>query len=84
MNRTPPKQWRLRLDPELYERLRQQVLQRDGWRCQCCATRLNLEVHHKEFRSRGGDDSEENLITLCALCHSLSHRSSSVSSPWGG
>lgn len=25
----------------------------------------NLEVHYKEFRSQSGDDSEENLITLC-------------------
>ena len=24
----------------------------------------NLEVHHKQFRSRSGHDSEENLITL--------------------
>jgi 5-methylcytosine-specific restriction protein A len=35
---------------------------------------LNLEVHHKDFRSKGGDDSEENLITLCAKCHSQVHR----------
>jgi 5-methylcytosine-specific restriction endonuclease McrA len=33
----------------------------------------NLEVHHKEFRSQAGDDSEENLITLCADCHSGVH-----------
>jgi len=26
----------------------------------------NLEVHHREFRSHSGADSEENLITLCA------------------
>jgi len=84
VNRIPPKQPRQRLDPELYERLRQQVLRRDAWRCQCCGTRSNLEVHHREFRSQGGDDSEENLITLCALCHSLFHRSSPVSSPCGG
>jgi 5-methylcytosine-specific restriction endonuclease McrA len=74
MNRIQPKQPRLRLDSTIYDKLRQQVLQRDGWRCQGCGTRSNLEVHHKEFRSRGGDDSEENLITLCAGCHSLTHR----------
>src|SRR3981081_2831274 len=60
----------------LYEKLRQHVLRRDGWRCQCCGTRSNLEVHHKEFRSQGGDDSEQNLITLCVGCHSLTHRCS--------
>ncbi len=74
MKRILPKQPRLRLDPELYERLRAQVLRRDGWRCQICGSKLNLEVHHQEFRSQGGDDSEENLITLCTVCHSLRHR----------
>ena len=73
MNRIRPKRPRLRLDPELYEQLRKQVLRRDGWRCQGCGTRSNLEVHHKEFRSQGGDDSEQNLITLCAACHSRVH-----------
>jgi 5-methylcytosine-specific restriction endonuclease McrA len=29
----------------------------------------NLEVHHREFRSQSGDDSEQNLITLCSACH---------------
>jgi 5-methylcytosine-specific restriction endonuclease McrA len=40
----------------------------------------NLEVHHKDFR-RGGDDSEENLITLCVGCHSLRHRLNDRSTP---
>jgi 5-methylcytosine-specific restriction endonuclease McrA len=70
----PPKSARLRLDPELYEQLRKQVLRRDGWGCQSCGAMSNLEVHHKEFRSQSGDDSEENLITLCALCHASMHR----------
>jgi 5-methylcytosine-specific restriction endonuclease McrA len=35
---------------------------------------LNLEVHHKQFRSHSGHDSEENLITLCASCHASVHR----------
>ena len=70
-----PKLPRLRLDPELYEQLRNQVLQRDGWRCQACGTMSNLEVHHQEFRSQSGHDSEENLITLCVTCHAGVHRS---------
>jgi hypothetical protein len=74
VNRTPPNRPRLRLDPELYERLREQVLRRDGWRWQSCEARSNLEVHHNEFGSRGGSDCEENLITLCVGCHSLVHR----------
>ena len=69
-SRLPP----VRLDPVSYETLRQQVLHRDGWRCQSCGTMANLEVHHKRFRSHSGDDSEENLITVCDLCHAALHR----------
>ena len=70
MSSIRPKRSRVRLDPVAYESLRQQVLRRDGWRCQLCGTMSNLEVHHKQFRSHSGDDSEENLITLCTRCHS--------------
>jgi len=35
-----------RLDPLSYERLRQQILRRDGWRCQSCGIMSNLDVHH--------------------------------------
>ena len=74
MTRVRPKRTRLRLDRELYEQLRNQVLRRDGWRCQSCGSISNLEVHHREFRSRSGNDSEQNLITLCVTCHAGVHR----------
>ena len=64
---------RLRLDPESYNRLRQQLLERDGWRCQYCGHPTELEVHHIQSRSRAGDDAEQNLITLCATCHQVIH-----------
>ena len=72
-DRMSEKRPRLRLDPVRYEQLRNQILKRDGWRCQCCGTMSNLEVHHKESRSQSGDDSEPNLITLCAACHASVH-----------
>jgi 5-methylcytosine-specific restriction endonuclease McrA len=65
---------RLQLDPLSYERLRQQILRRDDWRCQSCGTMTNLEVHHREFRGHSGSDTEENLITLCSRCHARVHR----------
>ena len=74
MSSIGPKPAPLRLDPVSYETLRQQVLRRDGWRCQSCGTMSNLEVHHKEFRSHSGDDSEQNLMTLCSKCHDSVHR----------
>ena len=68
-----PKAAPTRLDPLSYESLRQQILRRDGWRCQSCGAMSNLEVHHREFRRHSGADAEENLITLCAACHSRMH-----------
>jgi 5-methylcytosine-specific restriction endonuclease McrA len=73
MSSTSPDPPRFRQDPVAYENLRQRVLRRDGWRCQSCGTMANLEVHHKQFRSQSGVDSEENLITLCATCHASAH-----------
>lgn len=73
MSTIGPKPAPLRLDSVSYETLRQQVLRRDGWRCQSCGTMSNLEVHHTEFRSHVGEDSELNLITLCAKCHARAH-----------
>ncbi|PYX68842.1 MAG: hypothetical protein DMG72_22150, partial [Acidobacteria bacterium] len=73
VNQAQPKHPRLRLAPQLYEELRNQVLRRDGWRCQACGTTSHLEVHHKEFRSQSGNDCEQNLITLCTTCHASVH-----------
>jgi ATP-dependent DNA helicase RecQ len=64
---------RLRLDSESYEKLRKEVLRRDGWRCQSCGVMSKLEVHHQTFRSHSGDDSELNLIILCTACHARTH-----------
>ena len=64
---------RLRLDANSYRELHQQVLQRDGWRCQVCGSMQHLQVHHLKLRSQAGGDKEQNLITLCAECHACMH-----------
>jgi 5-methylcytosine-specific restriction endonuclease McrA len=74
MNTIFPKRARVKLDPETYAHLCQQVLDRDSWRCQSCGRASQLQVHHLRFRSALGDDSFENLITLCVLCHASIHR----------
>jgi len=74
MKASDDKQPRLRLDPESYRKLRRHILERDGWRCQACGTMRHLQIHHQTFRSRSGDDSEQNLITLCCECHANVHR----------
>ena len=73
MSQLLPKQPRIRLTSEAYEALRRKILERDGWRCQACGTIAGLEVHHLQRRSQLGDDSENNLITLCSECHGAVH-----------
>jgi 5-methylcytosine-specific restriction endonuclease McrA len=68
-----PRRPRLQLDLDSYRKLRTEVLERDGWRCQYCGSSVRLQVHHIRSRSRLGDDTDENLITLCANCHDDIH-----------
>ena len=59
-----------------FENTKAMVLNRDGYKCQCCKGKhkdSKLEVHHIIFRSQGGSDEAENLITLCHTCHKALH-----------
>ncbi len=56
---------------------------RDHGRCRACLTRSDPNAismldrahrHHIIYRSAGGEDTDENLITLCAVCHANQHR----------
>lgn len=52
------------------------VLTRDTYTCQYCKEKSKdhrLEVHHVLYRSEGGSDKQENLITLCKTCHDKVH-----------
>jgi hypothetical protein len=54
--------------------LKAYVLCRDEHTCQQCKKKnLPLQVHHIVFRSEGGTDAPENLITLCHTCHEKLH-----------
>lgn len=58
--------------------VRQYVLHRDGYTCQCCGAhgtdkkKVKLHVHHLESRKTGGN-APDNLITLCEDCHTGYH-----------
>jgi 5-methylcytosine-specific restriction endonuclease McrA len=64
---------RIKLGQRIYRRLMKCVLERDEWRCQKCGSLDNLQVHHKIKRSQLGNDSLENLVTLCAHRHLEEH-----------
>jgi len=54
--------------------LRAYILHRDDYQCQKCkAKNTKLHVHHIVFRSKGGTDTPDNLISLCESCHNKLH-----------
>jgi len=58
-----------------FENVKAYVLSRDNYKCQGGLTGCNekLNVHHVKFRSRGGSDNPNNLITLCEKHHKQLH-----------
>lgn len=52
--------------------MKKQILKRDNFTCQKCNFKGdfdNLEIHHILPKINEGKNEEENLITLCSICH---------------
>lgn len=70
-------------DRKIPDSVRVAVLMRDSFACRKCGWRhvdLNpsdprklLELHHRIHHARGGENSEENLVTLCNVHHDEIH-----------
>ena len=62
-------------DTKGYYNLKQAVLDRDNYTCQICKKKKqHLHVHHIVFKSQGGSDRMDNLVTLCSECHEKIHK----------
>jgi len=70
-------------DRSIPDDVRREVLRRDGYKCRSCAWShdewnpsdpRHLELHHIEHHAKGGANVEENLKTLCTVCHDKVHR----------
>lgn len=48
---------------------RRNIMKRDRHTCQYCGTKSDLTLDHVQPRSRGGEDSWENLVTACNQCN---------------
>ncbi|MFO8089783.1 MAG: HNH endonuclease [Desulfatiglandaceae bacterium] len=70
-------------DRSIPDDVRREVLRRDGYKCRMCgwsheewnpSDPRHLELHHMEHHAKGGANVEENLKTLCTVCHDKVHR----------
>ena len=70
-------------DRKIPDPVRCAVLVRDDYRCTKCgwthaqwnpSDPRHLELHHIEAHAQGGDNTENNLTTLCNICHDDRHR----------
>jgi 5-methylcytosine-specific restriction endonuclease McrA len=72
-----PKNKPIRLHGIKLQDLRASVWERDNWTCQAedCPGGYPLDSapHHIKFRSAGGSDTMDNLVTLCIHCHGKEH-----------
>lgn len=74
-----------------WDRVRKTVYERDKWECQVCHTKCTgvreknsgktlVQCHHIEnYTGNEVDNSIDNLITLCASCHTKIHQSKNPS-----
>ena len=54
--------------PDVPPELRQNVLERDGYKCVMCGSAKYLQIDHIKPFSKGGDTVFENLQTMCRKC----------------
>lgn len=58
--------------------IRKAVQDRADGHCERCGLAAQLELHHRQFRSRGGKHTVENIVALCGRgnhtgCHGWAH-----------
>lgn len=67
-----------------YYDIRYFVFARDNYTCQVCKKKNKiLRTHHLVFKSHGGTDRADNLITVCTDCHtSENHKMGGILYNW--
>ena len=61
------------------------VFARDNYTCQCCGKSKDkvLQTHHIIYRSNGGSNRVDNLITVCTDCHTYwNHQKGGILYKW--
>lgn len=70
-------------DRHIPDPVKRNVLRRDEYKCTACnwsheewnrSDPRHLELHHQKPHAEGGKNTENNLITVCTICHDEIHR----------
>ena len=57
-----------------WQKKRLEILQRDNFTCICCGdTETELHVNHLKYSGEPWEAKNENLETVCKVCHKLKH-----------
>ncbi len=69
------------------QEVRDKVAHRSQLRCEGCGGEGPLQLHHRQYRSRGGQDTVENALALCGLgnaskCHGRAHTAEGEALGW--
>jgi 5-methylcytosine-specific restriction endonuclease McrA len=62
------------LKSDYWRKVRNKVLERDGYKCKLCGSVDNLVVHHKTYKNHNNELKHlEDLVTVCNYCHHKIH-----------
>jgi uncharacterized protein YlaI len=62
-----------------WQKKRLEILNRDNFCCQKCGdAETELRVHHKKYNGNPWDAADEDLITLCKICHGFFERTTDM------
>jgi len=70
-------------DRSIPDPIKRKILRRDNYQCAICnwshkewnrSDPRHLEPHHKQAHMQGGANTEDNIITVCTICHDEIHR----------
>lgn len=56
---------------DITKKVKDTVWERDGGRCVVCGSHQAMPNSHYIRRSQGGLGIEENIVTMCTLCHRM-------------
>lgn len=65
-------EYEIYLQSEDFNKIRQEVFERDGYKCIVCGSTENIVPHHLTYKNVYHEELRD-LITLCSNCHAIHH-----------